>query len=228
MEVKRVLGAAAVLLCCVAPANAQAVKLRFHDGLVTLATQNAPLRAILAEWARLGGATITNGERVTGAPLTLELNAVPERQAIDVLLRSVSGYMAATRPTAVPGLAVYDRILILATSSAPRNPPPSPAMQRPTLPQPPPQVVTGVEEVEEAEDEQPPVNPLVRPGMGVRPQPFVQPDPDADQMEEEPADATAPTSGNPFGVPSGATSRPGMITPVPQQQPQRTQPDPEP
>lgn len=228
MDVKRFVVAVAVLLCCVAPANAQAVKLRFHDGLVTLATQNAPLRAILAEWARLGGATITNGERVNGAPLTLELNAVPERQAIDVLLRSVSGYMAAMRPIAVAGLGVYDRILILPTSSAPRNPPAALAQPRPTLRQPPPEVVTGVEEIEEAEEEELPVNPLVRPRSPGRPEPFVQPDPDDEPTEEQPADGIAPTPANPFGVPTGATSRPGMVTPVPQQQPQRTQPDPEP
>src|SRR5687768_2788930 len=101
------------------PARAQAVTLRFHDGLVTLRAQNAPLRAILAEWARLGGTTVVNAERVAGGPLTLELNGVPEAQALGILLRNVSGYMAATRAAGTPGASLYDRILILPTSSAP-------------------------------------------------------------------------------------------------------------
>ena len=220
MNVKGFAAIAVLLLCCAVPASAQPVSLRFHDGLVTLKTQNAPLRSILAEWARLGGTTIVNAERVAGAPLTLELNAVSERQAIDVLLRSVSGYMAATRPVGKPGVSTYDRILILPTSTAPRNPPPGPAFQpRPVIQQ--PQLAPEPDEPEQSEPEE---DPVARPG---RPQPFGQPqvvDPNADPVE----DTAAPTPTNPFGIPAGATSRPGMITPVPQQQPQRTQPDPEP
>ncbi len=127
MSLKSLAVVAAVLFCCAAPASAQAVRLRFHDGLVTLSTQNAPLRAILVEWARQGGTTIVNGDRVVGPPLSLELNAVPERQALDVLLRSVSGYMLAPRAAGSPGVTVFDRIMILPTSTAPANaPPPAP------------------------------------------------------------------------------------------------------
>lgn len=244
-----VVAAAAALVCIVAaPARAQGVKLRFHDGLVTLSAQNAPLRTILAEWARLGGTTVVNAERVVGPPLTLELNAVPEAQALAVLLRSVSGYMAALRAAGTPGASVYDRVLILPTSSAPRNPPPQPAPGfqpgRPVMPQPrpvqpEPEPDERIEEEEPpVDDDVPPVNPFVRPRNvpGGRPQPFpvpvpnVQPEPGEDPgIEPEPEQEAAPQPGNPFGVPPGTTSRPGVITPVPQQpEPQRTQPDPEP
>lgn len=210
------------LMCCAAPAHAQAVRLRFHDGLVSLTTQNAPLRAILAEWSRLAGATITNAERVSGAPLTLELNDVPERQALDVLLRNVSGYLAATRPATKPGVSVYDRILILPTSSAPRNPTPTsaPSFQPRPAPLPQPQVIDPTVTDEDDNDQ-----PQARPGRV----PFGQPQPQQEPPDEQPEQpATTPTPANPFGIPSGATSRPGVVTPVPQQQPQRTQPDPEP
>ena len=232
--------AAAVLLCAAAPpARAQGVTLRFHDGLVTLTAENAPLRAILAEWASLGGATIVNAERVVGPPLTLELNAVPERQAIDILLRNVSGYMAAQRAAGTTGGAVYDRILILPTSTAPRNPPPQPAFQgqrpgtRPPLivPQPEPE---EFQEEPAPDDDVQPVKPLLRPrAVPGRPQEFPTPDAEFEPENGEPAesepDATEPTPANPFGIPAGATSRPGIITPVPEQEPpQRTQPDPEP
>ena len=43
---------------------------------------------------------IVNGERVAGPAVTLELQDVSERQALDVLLRGVSGYIVAPRETA--------------------------------------------------------------------------------------------------------------------------------
>jgi hypothetical protein len=134
----------AVLLLCVAlPARSQqAVKLQFNAGQVTLSAQNAPIRAILAEWARLGGVTILNGDRVAGPPVTLELAGVSERQALDIVLRNVAGYMLAPRPATSGGVSAYDRIVILPTSVAPRNPPPAPVnagtvAPRPVLPRPP-------------------------------------------------------------------------------------------
>ena len=83
------------------------------------------MRAILQEWARLGGATIVNGDRVTGPPVTLELTGVPERQALDIVLRSVAGYIVAPRPVGSQGVSAFDRIMILPTSVAPRAPAPA-------------------------------------------------------------------------------------------------------
>src|SRR5688500_19644164 len=102
-------------------ADAQNLKLHIQDGRVTLEAQNVPVRQILAEWARLGGAKIINGEKVAGAPVTLQLADVPERQALDIVLRSVSGYMLAARQTGTEGLSAFDRLLILPTSVAPRG-----------------------------------------------------------------------------------------------------------
>jgi len=231
---------AGLLWCVATPAAAQPVRLRFHDGLVTMSVQNAPLRTVLAEWARLGGTTVVNGERVTGPPVTLELNAVPEAQALAVLLRSVAGYMAATRAAGTPGVSVYDRILILPTSTGPRNPAPAagfqnrpPLVRQPPLQQPPPEPDEPLMEPDEPNDDPEPVNPLLRRGVQPgRPQVFPQPTPNItpEQDDAVPDDgAQAPSTANPFGVPAGATSRPGIVTPVPGAgQPQRTQPDPEP
>ena len=117
---------AVFLLLCAVPAAAQqpSVTLRFQEGLVTLRANNAPVRTILAEWARLGGATILNGDRVAGPTVTLELTDVPERQALDIVLRGVAGYMLAPRRDVSAAASTFDRILILPTSVAPRNPPP--------------------------------------------------------------------------------------------------------
>ena len=120
MKLRILTFAAALLLAHTGLASAQSIKLEFQDGRVNLSAQNAPIRAILAEWARLGGTNIVNGERVTGAPLTLELQGIPERQALDVVLRDVAGYMIAARELPGRGASKFDRVMILPTSNAPR------------------------------------------------------------------------------------------------------------
>jgi len=76
------------------------------------------VRQILTEWARIGGTKVVGGDKVTGV-VTLKLVNVSERQALDIVLRNVAGFMAAPRQaSAAPGASDFDRILILATSSA--------------------------------------------------------------------------------------------------------------
>lgn len=109
----------ALLLAFAVPADAQ-LALQISNGRVTLDANNVPARQILAEWARIGGTKIVGGDKVTGAPLTLKLVDMPEKQALDIILRNVAGFMAAPRQAAAtPGSSTYDRILIMATSSAP-------------------------------------------------------------------------------------------------------------
>jgi hypothetical protein len=238
----------AVLSMLPAPALAQQLTLRLHDGLVTLDAQNVPVRQILAEWARVGGARVVNGEKVMGGPVTLQLNGVPERQALDIILRGVSGYMLASRQGPGTGLSGFDRILIMPTSSAPRTTggvqATAPFAARPTQTfgapaesVEAPALVEDQDEPEEGdpdvagEEEAPVVNP--QPGlnrrfqrppfpnpMGVQAQPFMpqggafgQPQP-VDPDEETP---TPPTP-SPLNVPPGASTVPGVISPVPQQQ----------
>jgi hypothetical protein len=233
MTLKR-LAIAAVLLCCstAAPALAQGVTLRFHEGLVTLTARNAPLRTILAEWARLGGATIVNGDRVAGGPLTLDLNAVPERQALDILLRSVSGYMAAPRVAGASGAAVYDRILILPTSTAPRPSTPQPGAQPQRPIQPPQQVapppIVEEEPFDDGVPDNPPPQPRGIPGRPSFPVPSPNGVPGNDQSDDDEPVPPPLMPGGPFGMPPGASSRPGVIVPVPPQPPQRRSPEPEP
>jgi hypothetical protein len=136
----RILLLAGALVAVAAVADAQApLQLFISNGRVTLHVQNVPVRAILAEWSKVGGAKIINGEGVAGAPLTLDLEGVPERQALDIILRGVSGYVLAARQSGVAGVSMYDRIMILPTSVAPRNPPPAmagtaPGIIRPLVP----------------------------------------------------------------------------------------------
>src|SRR5919204_2331338 len=158
----RIIISTAVLVTALAVAGAAApnVELSIHDGRVWLVAQNATARQILAEWARVGRTRIVNGERVPGGPLTLELTGVPEREALDVVLRMAGGYIAAPRATQVADASVFDRLVIVPTS-APQAPPspaappfrqPTPTQTFPppqqTFPQPAPLTVTpGVQRI---------------------------------------------------------------------------------
>ena len=135
------------------------VQLSIQDGRVTLVAREATVRQILTEWARVGQTTIVNLDRIPGGPLTLELNNIPEPQALDVLLRTLSGYMAAPRPQTAANLSQYDRIVVMPTSAPPRAPV-SAAAPAPTFAQPqfaPPQFVPP-QPADDDDDEKPAPN----------------------------------------------------------------------
>jgi hypothetical protein len=228
MKVTRFLAALGLLVAVAAPAAAQsAVNMEFKDGRVKLVTENAPLSVILAEWAKRGRTTIVNGERIPGAPATLQLVDVPEREALEIVLRGASGYMVAERDTPVAGASAFDRIYVLPTSrvTTGTSPLPSPAAQAAQAVQSaiidddddgPPPFVTGP-------NQRP--NPQLPPGVRLPPQvdPSRLPPNNATVIErgvndDEPRPAPTPT--NPFGVTPGS-STPGVITPAPQRPPGR-------
>lgn len=187
------------------------VRVSMKDGLVTLTATGATVREILAEWARVGQTRIVNAERIAGTPLTIQLTEVPEAQALDIVLRSVSGYLAAPRTEMSPGLSRYDRILVLPTSTPPRNAPPpaSPAaFQPPAFPSPP---FPGAEP--DLDDERLNVPAMVPPGRGGVFSPFPQGGPSPNDPPPPPVPAPA-VFGTPGVRPMGVTV-PGMIVPAP-------------
>lgn len=115
---KAAITALGLVLGLALPAGAQHLTLHIGDGRVTLDAVDVPARQILAEWARVGGTRVVGAEKITGGALTLKLTDMPERQALDIILRNVAGFMAATRADSAPaGASAYDRILIMATST---------------------------------------------------------------------------------------------------------------
>lgn len=149
-------------------AGASELTLTLQDGRVTLVADGVTVRQILAEWARIGETTIVGLERLSGPPVTLRLVDVPERAALETLLRTASGYMAAPRRVFAERVSMYDRILILPTS-APVAASASPAGR---MPAPPPAFpTTGIQPVEDAdadgdvsEDQPPqPTAPVINP-----------------------------------------------------------------
>lgn len=113
------------------------LKLSMQDGRVTIIADNVPLRQILQEWERVGQAKIVNADKLSGPAITIQLINAPEKEALDILLRSAAGYIAAPRPVALTGAAMYDRVTIMATSRPPAatagNVAP-PTFQRPPMP----------------------------------------------------------------------------------------------
>jgi hypothetical protein len=241
-----------LLLAPLSTVQADEVHLIIRDGHVDLDAREATVRRILTEWARVGQTRIVNAEGVTGGPVTLQLSNVPEAQALDILLRSVSGYMTAPRPVDVSNASKFDRILVMPTSTPPKAPTtPQPAFQ-------PPQTFGpgGAQPVDDQEDDGPPgAHPMPVPngrgpvfpqypnavpggpggrGQGLPQQapPFVQPvfPPNSYpqvppfQPQQAPAPVQAPAAG---AMPAGV-STPGMVVqppPQPGQQPGQA-PDP--
>lgn len=101
------------LVAAAAPARAGDVKMSFENGLVTVVATSASPREILGEWARLGQVRVTNLERLSGAPVTLQITDLPEARALEIILRGTAGYVAAPRRVTAATESQYDRILLL-------------------------------------------------------------------------------------------------------------------
>lgn len=220
--------AATLFSASAAMARAGELQLTIANGRVTLVADSVPLRTILSEWARIGQTRIVNGEKLTGAPLTLRLIDVPEAQALDIVLRSASGYMAAPRPAGVAGSSQYDRVVILASSRPTSGPAPAtPNFQNPRFQAPPPMIqpVDGEEgDEEEVNDDSAPTRvlppgfqaqpgipiqvppPNMTPNMTPQQQLQMQQQQQMQQMQPQPGQVFAPVT----------SPRPGPV-PIPQQ-----------
>src|SRR5262245_55769227 len=232
---RKSLSGAIVMSLLTASVSSADVQLQLRDGRVSIVAKDATVRQILTEWARVGQTKVVNVERIPGGPLTLELRDMPEAQALDVLLRSVSGYMAAPRATAVANLSVFDRIIVMPTVAAPRPAAsaasPAPTMQQPQFTPAPAPPDDDADEppaarVQMPQPPRPPVfNAFPPPQVsGAAGGPNVQ---GGGQPAAQPPQAypTAPTA------PNGGVAVPGMVAPAPPQpgmSPSNTPPAPPP
>jgi hypothetical protein len=208
------------------------VQLSFRDGRVTIIARDATVGQILAEWARIGGTKMVNVERIPRAPLTIQLENVPESQALDVVLRTASGYIAASREVVVPNISRFDRIIVLATSSViPSSPPPlavvrasTPSEFQPTLSPAPPAYVPppAADDTANANDEPPPAPVgLAMQGQESRGsvsntarQALETVDPRKIRLESQPQAGAVASPGG-VGLPGKGMAVPGMIAPKP-------------
>jgi hypothetical protein len=210
------------------PAAYADVQLSLGNGRVSLVAKDATLRQILTEWARIGHTNVVNVERIPGGPMTLELQDMPEDQALDLLLRPVSGYLAAPRQMMIANASRFDRIVVMPTPAVPAAAvaaAPSPAVNAPPTAAP----------DEDSDDDKPAPN-VVMPAPNQRGpvfSPFPQPrvvNPQQQQQQQQqqpmtvpgqyPPQQTEPGSdpqaapGTPT-MPPGTVSAPGMIAPAP-------------
>lgn len=232
------------------------VRITISDGFVSVDAKDATVRQILAEWARVGQTRVVNAERIVGAPVSLRLVRVPEAQALDILLRSVSGYMAAPRAVPVENASQFDRILVMPTSAPPRAAAAAP-LQAAAPPFQSPQVPNPIDDIEMDDPGGPPqgipaqrgpvfpqfpnpVNGGPPGGPGGFPQrgpafpqggtPF--PNPNSGQPQtvspNQPFPPSSPGSGG--AVPGGFVMPPGVATPgmvAPTPQPGQLSPEPQ-
>src|SRR5262252_2632595 len=153
---KTMLFGAAIVLLSASMASAD-VQLSLQNGRVTIVAKDASVRQILMEWARVGKTKIVNVERIPGGPMTIELHNVPETQALDILMRTLSGYITAPRAEEAANLSQFDRIIVMPTIASARPAPaaaPPPVFQQ----QPTPQFTQPPLVDDDADDERPAPN----------------------------------------------------------------------
>jgi len=203
---------AACLLAAASGASAQSLDLQLRNGRVSVDARGVPVAQILERWAALSGATIEGAKTLADEPVTLQLADVPERDALEVVLRGVAGYVLAGRATP-GGASTVDRILILGSSSAPATPP-SAGPRTPPAPsttQAPQSIVESMPQV----GLEPPEQALVDISEGWRDQETI-----ADLPGQAAPQAPPPATSNPFGVVSGSPV-PGVSTAPPPRTPNR-------
>jgi hypothetical protein len=232
---KIVLAGIATVLLAASTASAD-VKVTMQNGRVSIAAKDATVRQILTEWARVGQTKIVNIERIPGGPITVELTNVPESQALDVLLRALSGYITAMRPVDTANLSQFDRIIIMPTLAsarpAPSSAPPPPVFQQ--SPQFNQQPIAGDDE---PDDQRPtptaPMPPNRGPVFNTFPQPqVVNPQPGGFPGQPPVVGGVAQQGGAPQvpvnssvpTAPFGGVAVPGMVAPAPPPQPGQMQP----
>lgn len=130
---KYLLPATAALALLAPPAAAQTptpgVSLVIRDGKVTLKAEQASLRQILAEWERQGQVKVVGADKLVGAPVTLTIVDLPEKQALEIVMRGVPGYMAVDRVAQADtpstpgssgaGSSRFDRVVVMARAATP-------------------------------------------------------------------------------------------------------------
>ena len=133
------------------------------DGRVSISARDATASQILTEWGRIGQTTIVNGEKIPRDPITIELESVSEEQALGVLLRTASGYLAAERTVAVPNASRFDRIIVM-----------------------PPSVVVSAAPAAAPREARAGAQPAYPVSTYAQPEPFTQPSPPPDDASQQP------------------------------------------
>ena len=110
---------AAALTAAAGPAAADDLELSFAAGRVTVVAADVPLATVLDEWARQGDTRFVAASGLPAWPVSVRLVDVPEREALQVLLRAAGGYIAESRSAWQPGVSAFERVLIMTGARRP-------------------------------------------------------------------------------------------------------------
>ena len=114
--------AAALSICgAVAAAAAPPVQIAIQDGRVWLNADGATVADVLREWARVGGTAVVDGDRLPRTPVSLHLEAAPEQEALEILLRGVGGFVTLERAVSRldTGASRFERIVVVPSTAQP-------------------------------------------------------------------------------------------------------------
>ena len=163
MTFKRIALVAAEVLTAALPIRAQSARkldISFSEGKVSIVADNVTLAEVLAEWARKGGSTFVNAERLPATRIQwTEFKDQPEAVVLASLLREAPGYGAAMRPIGTGGASTVQTVFILAVRTQVATGSPSQTFvnqpQQQSSPVAAPRVIRG-----SPDDEIPPVRPM--------------------------------------------------------------------
>jgi hypothetical protein len=215
----KMMTAAVVMALLISAEATAAVQLTIRDGRVWLKADRATPAQILAEWARVGQIQMVNSERVPGGPLSLALDAMPELEALGIVLRSAGGFVTLDRPrlSAADSGSRFERVVIvpLPSSAPPVTPRAADVQRSPQTAAVPIPIVTpsGAQRVIGADgqpvpDDQEGAQPPGPPGRSIPP--GFSPPPERPSGQPP---AAGPTGATPQMMPGAP--RPGVIVPPP-------------
>ena len=235
MNVRTILVSSAVLGLLAGDAAAQKLSLRIEKGLVTLDAENVTVDEVLARWIDTTGLNvISKSGQGSDIPVSLHLEGVPEREALRMVLRDLSGYIMGERVDPGTGLVSIDRLMILPQSAAsvPSQGPGAVADTRPRRPFTPARAVTALTlPSPEVPVDETPVELAPTPAVVLTPDgssrftvgttgretytpSLAELDEQIKMLRPEVPAAPASTPSNPFGTSKGAAT-PGQMTPAP-------------
>jgi hypothetical protein len=115
------IAAALAISGAAAAAAAPPVQIAIQDGRVWLNADGATVADVLREWARVGGTAIVDGERLPRTPVSLHLEAEPEQEALEILLRGVGGFVTVGRAASrvETGASRFERIVVVPSTAQP-------------------------------------------------------------------------------------------------------------
>jgi hypothetical protein len=98
------------------------LQLTFDDGRVSLSAHGVTVQQVLQEWERVGRTQVDHSEAVLAKLLDLDLDGVPEAEALGVLLRSAGGFLARRAPAPTQTRSHFERIVIVPPGGPAREP----------------------------------------------------------------------------------------------------------